>query len=137
MTYRQSVPEYVRVCLQHYTRECRLCGSVNHVQIHHINGDHDDNRLENLVPLCADCHEEVHYGVSDDRQIRALRSMLPGEDYKGVNATTTVEFDESDEDTLIDVWEKADSGMIFEETYRKASPAESIRFACQEWIENC
>ncbi len=30
-----------------------------HLQIHHINGNTSDNRLENLAVLCHECHDKV------------------------------------------------------------------------------
>jgi 5-methylcytosine-specific restriction endonuclease McrA len=41
---------------------CQICGSSDHLQIHHIRsrgrlgGDTD----ENLITLCADCHSDIH-----------------------------------------------------------------------------
>jgi hypothetical protein len=31
---------------------------------HHVNGDHDDNRQENIITLCCNCHRLVHYGFA-------------------------------------------------------------------------
>ena len=42
--------------------KCECCGLINWqgsripLELHHINGDHTDNRLENLQVLCPNCH---------------------------------------------------------------------------------
>jgi hypothetical protein len=35
---------------------CRRCGATETLGIHHVNGDHYDNRQENLMVLCNSCH---------------------------------------------------------------------------------
>jgi len=42
--------------------ECELChisGEEVPLELHHINGDHYDNRLENLQILCPNCHSKT------------------------------------------------------------------------------
>lgn len=40
--------------------ECEVCGHTKHLELHHINGNHYDNRLENLQILCPNCHAETN-----------------------------------------------------------------------------
>ena len=46
--------------------KCEMCGIGNEwngkpltLQLDHINGDHSDNRLENLRILCPNCHSQT------------------------------------------------------------------------------
>ena len=42
--------------------ECELChisGEEVPLELHHINGDHYDNRIENLQILCPNCHSKT------------------------------------------------------------------------------
>jgi hypothetical protein len=45
---------------------CERCGNKMWMgekiplELHHINGNHYDNRLENLQILCSNCHMQVH-----------------------------------------------------------------------------
>lgn len=41
-------------------KRCSVCGSLRHVDVHHINGDHFDNRRSNRTLLCRSCHRYVH-----------------------------------------------------------------------------
>lgn len=46
-------------------RQCEKCGinswmgNIISLQIHHINGNRYDNRLENLQVLCPNCHSQT------------------------------------------------------------------------------
>ena len=46
--------------LQRDNYECQNCHSKESLVEHHINGDHDDNKMENLVTLCQKCHRAIH-----------------------------------------------------------------------------
>lgn len=40
--------------------KCEICGYTENLELHHINGDHYDNRLENLQILCPNCHAKTN-----------------------------------------------------------------------------
>lgn len=48
--------KYRTICIKHYGHKCLLCEWDKNIDVHHINGVHTDNRLENLVPLCPNHH---------------------------------------------------------------------------------
>lgn len=41
-------------------RECIVCRASNNIQVHHIDGNHKNNSVENRIDLCARCHTELH-----------------------------------------------------------------------------
>lgn len=57
--------------------ECEECGITEwngkpiSLQVHHINGHHDDNRIDNLQILCPNCHSQT------DTYARAHRKPTP------------------------------------------------------------
>jgi len=53
---------YREKCLQEKGEKCSECGATEDIEVHHIDGDRWNNRLENLIPLCHDCHQAVHNG---------------------------------------------------------------------------
>lgn len=40
--------------------KCELCGNKEIVELHHINGNPTDNRIENLQLLCPNCHSKTN-----------------------------------------------------------------------------
>jgi len=40
--------------------KCATCGKTSDLLIHHVNGDHYDNRLDNLKVLCNPCYITHH-----------------------------------------------------------------------------
>lgn len=55
-----SDSNYRTTCFQEHGKKCIVCGEEKIVTVHHINEDHSDNRVENLVPLCPTHHQYVH-----------------------------------------------------------------------------
>lgn len=57
-------------------RKCEICGITSWngkeivLQLHHINGDSSDNRIENLQILCPNCHSQTENYCSSNRKIK-------------------------------------------------------------------
>lgn len=45
-------------------KTCVICGGQAEA-IHHVDGDRDNNTAKNLVPVCTSCHNQVHYGSTE------------------------------------------------------------------------
>jgi Zn finger protein HypA/HybF involved in hydrogenase expression len=63
---------------------CALCGNSGRwkgkeliLQVDHINGDHFDNRLENIRFLCPNCHTQTKTYSGKNVSKRPMRSGLP------------------------------------------------------------
>ena len=48
--------------------ECDVCKRhFLDLNVHHINGNHEDNSNDNLITLCGSCHSVVHQGLNVSR----------------------------------------------------------------------
>lgn len=52
--------EYRRICFEHHKKECVVCGENKIVAVHHYDENHNNNLLDNLIPLCPTHHQYVH-----------------------------------------------------------------------------
>ena len=57
---------YQSTCFLHHGKKCLVCGEEKIVAAHHVNHNHNDNRIENLVPLCPTHHQYVHSKYVDE-----------------------------------------------------------------------
>lgn len=51
---------YRDICFRYHDKKCVICEEENIVAVHHLNENHDDNRPENLIPLCPTHHQYCH-----------------------------------------------------------------------------
>ena len=54
--------DYHEKCVEAKGEYCHICGTHKNINVHHIDADRSNNDLSNLVPLCANCHADVHHG---------------------------------------------------------------------------
>ena len=75
MAFNQAEAEQL---LAQTGRRCCICKRLHGVQLHHIipreDGGSDD--IDNAIPLCPNCHDEVHAGHASGR---VTRRYTPGE----------------------------------------------------------
>lgn len=55
-----EVAKYRVVAWRHHEKKCVVCGEDKVVAVHHFNENHNDNRPENLVPMCPTHHQYMH-----------------------------------------------------------------------------
>ena len=51
---------YRHRCIEAKGRECHHCGDSRNLEVHHLDGDRNNNTLDNLLPLCRQCHRKLH-----------------------------------------------------------------------------
>ena len=51
-------------------QECEVCKATSNLHVHHIDGDHNHNALENLTWVCAKCHNVIKHKHPRDKQGR-------------------------------------------------------------------
>lgn len=56
---------------------CELCGSDSNLDIHHIDGNWQNNNLDNLMCLCRSCHTK--YERNKDKTELRIRKLTPRE----------------------------------------------------------
>jgi hypothetical protein len=47
-------------CFSHHQHKCCVCGESLIVEVHHLDHDHDNININNLVPLCPTHHAYMH-----------------------------------------------------------------------------
>jgi hypothetical protein len=52
------------------------CGEHTYLEVHHINENREDNRVENLVLLCDKHHKMAHAGVIDRKSLAEYKRLL-------------------------------------------------------------
>ena len=52
---------YQRKAFKKYGRKCLKCGvTKGQIDVHHIDGNHKNNKINNLIVYCASCHAKFH-----------------------------------------------------------------------------
>ena len=76
-----SNSHYQKVAYRNYIHKCSVCGfsEFSALQVHHIDKDRTNDSLENLIILCANHHNMVHYGTLEiTKEIKNNREFQNG-----------------------------------------------------------
>lgn len=57
---KDSERSYRSLCFKYHKKECVVCGEDKIVAVHHYDHNHNNNKPENLVPLCPTHHQYIH-----------------------------------------------------------------------------
>jgi ribosomal protein S27AE len=57
---------YRSTCFEKHKKECVICGENKIVAVHHFDENHNNNSIENLIPLCPTHHQYVHSKYKDE-----------------------------------------------------------------------
>ena len=52
------------------TQECEVCKTTSNLCVHHIDGDHNNNVLDNLMCVCYKCHNSIKHHHERDKNGR-------------------------------------------------------------------
>lgn len=77
--WRRAGMEY-RIHVKNTCERCGFCAEDQcQMDIHHKDGNHDNNILNNLATLCANCHRLVHWQKKDPQNFtpEGLSDVLP------------------------------------------------------------
>ena len=62
ITYKdvKGKQDYRERCINKKGEKCEICGNGEKIEVHHIDGDRYNNVIENLIPVCHECHNKIH-----------------------------------------------------------------------------
>lgn len=57
---------YKTTCFEYHDKKCVVCDEKKIVTVHHYDYNHNNNKPENLIPLCPTHHQYIHSRYIDD-----------------------------------------------------------------------
>jgi len=60
---------------KHLKECCAICGTTEHLQVHHLDRNIKNNSLSNLETLCQSCHMKLHWRLR--RLSKNAKGQLP------------------------------------------------------------
>lgn len=57
---------YRSTCFLYHKKECVVCKESKIVEVHHLDEDRENNKPENLIPLCPTHHQYFHSRFRDE-----------------------------------------------------------------------
>ncbi len=116
-----------------YTCSIRGCGEHTYLELHHINGNREDNRLENVIVLCDKHHKMAEYGEIDRLALKEYKRL--NRERLGLSQTyhlpqpSTIEYLQRFADWLNEELMRMETSPILPSTSDSHIPP-SLRFHC-------
>lgn len=82
----RSSPTYRRLAFEAHGRFCVLCGSNRFVEVHHRDGNRENNNAANLQPLCKSCHRSAMHDCVTHLQFLSPSSKAKAEQKRTRNS---------------------------------------------------
>lgn len=57
-------------------KNCKVCGSMNNLVIHHIDLNSKNNCYSNFVTLCRFCHSSLHRLIRFKRHFKGFENLV-------------------------------------------------------------
>jgi hypothetical protein len=75
--------DYKKIAFSHYQRYCVYCGYgiAEILQVAHLNHNHKDHSIDNLIVLCPTCHRMYDGGLIPEEYLRDRRDNPPRTDW--------------------------------------------------------
>jgi TonB family protein len=76
---RKSIPRKIQVRLfMEVNLQCPFCRNkdADHFEIHHIDGNTEDNIFQNLLMVCPTCHSKITKGDYTQQEVISMKQLL-------------------------------------------------------------
>lgn len=58
--WKEESTQYRNKCFEFHKKECIICKEDKIVEVHHLDENRENNKIDNLVPLCPTHHKYLH-----------------------------------------------------------------------------
>ena len=72
----RSLKNYRTICFSEWEQCCNICGFDKIISVHHIDGNHNNNDIQNLIPLCPNHHHMVHSKEWGDETKELIEQLI-------------------------------------------------------------
>ena len=78
---RKKIPAAIqRVVKVEARHSCIVCKVINALELHHIDGDRENNNSENIACICANCHTRAENGEITRLELKQYKEKAQEED---------------------------------------------------------
>lgn len=78
MVEKNNSTAYRRNAFKYYEHKCAICGyneCVEVLEVHHIDENHNNNELDNLIILCPICHKKITMHLTTLPQLQDYKNL--------------------------------------------------------------